>query len=152
MANQRMYNALTGAELKTVIKNEVDRALDRAGINSSGVTYPLASWSWSLTILQQDATGNMKADTPERIIATGQTVEQAIAAANFDPDVKRMRDHPDQIVLSEPSVLSDAELDELTKPEDRMSRALRGGSKRFKNHPPSPTEVREAENLPLPEA
>lgn len=33
----------------------------------------------------------------------------------------------------------------------RILVALSGGSKRFKHQPPSPTEIREAENLPKPE-
>ena len=40
----KIYNALTGAELKATILAEVERELDHAGINSVGVTYPMASW------------------------------------------------------------------------------------------------------------
>lgn len=34
---------------------------------------------------------------------------------------------------------------------ERTVKALTGGSKRFKHHPPAPTEVREAEGLKMPE-
>jgi hypothetical protein len=168
MANpNRQYNALTGAELKTVIVKEVERAIDRAGINSIGVTYPLASWSWNLRIVQQDSTGTLKADVQEREVAIEQTEAEAVAAANADPEIKKARAEaektpaetdvlPTEPVSSDLETISEAELDALTKPQEsssqKITRALRGGSKRFRNQPPSPTEVREQENLPMPEA
>jgi len=145
----KQYNALTGAELKTVIVKEVERAIDRAGINSIAVTYPLASWSWTLRIIQQDSTGTLKADVPEREIEVEQTEAQAVAAASSDPEIQKGREESAKALEG----LSEAELEALTKPaEPPLTRALRGGSKRFKNNPPSPTEVREQENLPIPEA
>jgi hypothetical protein len=106
----RIYNALTGAELKQVILREVERELDHAGINTAGVTYPMASWQWSLTLRQIDPDGNPVADTPERNLEAGDASDVG-----------------------------------------KVVNALRGGSKRFKHKPPSPTEVRVAEKLPLPE-
>lgn len=117
----RAYNALTGAELKQVIMSEVERSLDNAGINSVAVTYPLASWSWSLTILQQDGQGVMKGDTPERTLTAGE---------------------PQQV---EEDLADDSSA-------NKILAALSSGSKRFRHQPPSPSEVRDAEKLPQPEA
>lgn len=105
----KIYNALTGAELKATILAEVERELDHAGINSVGVTYPMASWQWTLTIRQVDAEGQPVADTSERNLEAGKAVA------------------------------------------GKVVNALHGSSKRFKHKPPSPTEVRLAEKLPLPE-
>jgi len=106
------YNALTGSELRETVLNEVGRALDNAGLNSSSITYPNTTWCWSLDIFQP------MADTEKRTIKTG---------------------FPD----SDPAVLAK---------DGELIKALGGGSKRFKHQPPSPTEVRETENLPIPEA
>jgi hypothetical protein len=145
----RPYNALTGKELKTVIVKELERALDRAGINSVGVTYPMASWSWTLHLKQIDPQTGQTADTPERDIETGQTEAEALAAASADEEIMKARKE----AATGLEGLTEAELEALTKPsEPPLTRVLKGGSKRFRNSPPSPTEVREAEQLPIPEA
>jgi hypothetical protein len=108
----RGYNALTGAELKQAILNEVSRALDNAGINSPAVTYPQCSWSWSLHLRQQDSKGEPASETPERKIEAGSSLSVG----------------------------------------EKLMNVLGGGSKRYQHNPPSPTEVRQEEKLPLPEA
>lgn len=112
ISTSRAYNALTGQEIKKAILSEVEQALDRAGLVSAGITYPGASWSWSLDIRQKDMEGRPVGDTPERHIEAG----------------------------AEPSKT------------DKLISALTGGSKRFRHNPPSPTEVRQTEGLPVPEA
>ena len=112
ISTSRAYNALTGAELKQTILAEVERALDKANINSAGISYPGVSWSWSLTVRQRDNDGRPMGEDPERKIEAGK-----------------------------PSGSSDIAVEE-----------LKGGSKRFRHDPPSPTEVRQSQGLPVPEA
>ncbi len=107
----RAYNALTGAELKQAILNEVSRALDNVGFNSPAVTYPGASWAWRLDIYQKDSEGKPLGETPERHVEAG--------AAD---------------------------------PRNKLANSLLGGSKRYQDDPPSPTKVRQQNDLPLPEA
>jgi hypothetical protein len=107
----KIYNALTGLELKKTILREVERELDHAGINSAAITFPAASWSWSLTIRQMDADGVPMGDKAERTVKAGD--EESVAS--------------------------------------KVVNAMRGGSKRFRHNPPSPTEVRVSEEFDLPE-
>jgi hypothetical protein len=111
----RVYNALTGAELKVIIMREIERAIDNAGINSIAITYPEVCWAWGLSVLQN----------------TGETLERIVKAGDSILDLdSRARSEPDKVRLV----------------------SVQGDSSRFKHNPPSPTEVRESEDLPLPEA
>lgn len=112
ISTSRAYNALTGLELKKTILSEVEKALDRAGIDSQAMSYPGVSWSWSLTVRQRDNDGRPMGESPERQVKAG----------------------------TEP------------KAGDVAVEELKGGSKRFRHDPPSPTEVRQQEGLPVPEA
>lgn len=112
ISTSKAYNALTGAELKQTILDEVERALDKANINSAGISYPGVSWSWSLTVRQRDNDGRPMGEAPERQVKAG----------------------------TEP------------KAGDVAVEELKGSSKRFRHDPPSPTEVRQSQGLPVPEA
>jgi nucleotide-binding universal stress UspA family protein len=82
----KQYNALTGLELRTTIIREVERSLDNAGINEMAITYPNASWSWTLTLCQRDEQG-ITSDTPERVIRAGTPTEVIEAAMENDPQL-----------------------------------------------------------------
>jgi hypothetical protein len=116
MADERQYNAPTGYEMKTIILREIGRALDAADIRDIARTFPLAEWSWDLTITQKNKDGKIADDT---IVYAGTPF--------MDLAIKESKGEVSLKIVS-------------------------GGSQRFKNHPPSPTEIREAEKLPLPEA
>ncbi len=137
----RPYNALTAAELLVVIPAEVKRALEKVIGSSPAITYPLASWSWTLTLLQQDHKTGAAADTPERVITAG---EPEVIQEAKDEDIKNFQA---QLELAK----TDDTIQPGENPGDNLIRSLTGGSKRFPNKPPSPTQVREAEGLPIPE-
>jgi hypothetical protein len=87
----KSYNALTGAEIKATILREIERALDNAGVNSCALTYPLASWSWTLTLCQKDSSGNTMADIPERTLTAGEPLASVKAEAAENPAEKILR-------------------------------------------------------------
>lgn len=142
---EKVYNALTGEELKKVILSEVERALVNADISGHGITYPMASWSWSLTILQQAG------DTPEHHVEAGNPdlkVETPPSASEKSTNLchcGRPLRHPGR------HAKAPVNQDEQVNPSEKEI-ILTGGSERFQHEPPSPTEVRQAEKLPLPEA
>ena len=145
---RRHYNALTAAELLVVIPNEVKQALEKAIGCSPAITYPLASWSWTLTLKQNDPQTGQNGDTPERIITAGEP--EVIEQTKKDLTEKYRSEIAEERALSANEF--ETHLEAAESPADKILRSLRGGSNRFKNRPPSPTEVREAEGLPLPEA
>lgn len=117
-ATLKSYNALTGAELKTTILREVERALDNAGISSNAITYPLASWSWHLDLFQREGEGEKKremGEQPERHITAGTPVpvdapEQTVKALTGGS--KRFKRQP-------PAPTEVREAEGLAMPEER---------------------------------
>ena len=90
----RLFNALTGREVKAIILREIAKAMDQDEQFASHLTYPLIEWDWTVNLrafaqenseFKTEASGKITVSQPEPV-----TVQLAGARS-----VTKSDDHPE---------------------------------------------------------
>lgn len=98
----RVFNALNGAELKKILMNEIERALDGDPDFRPHLTFPMVRWSWKLEmrVYPRDPEGKTVEVSGETIQAVRQPDGTTV---DFNPEGKAS----ERVVISAPERVID---------------------------------------------
>jgi hypothetical protein len=98
----RVFNALNGSELKKILMNEIERALDADPDFRPHLTFPMVRWSWKLEmrVYPRDPEGKSVEASGEVLQAERQPDGTTI---DFNPEGKAS----DRVVISTPERIID---------------------------------------------